>query len=86
MRLTLDNIPPELNAALHRKAAEQHKPVDQIALDAMKAGLALAPQPGGEIDKPNLVVAIRARFGPLGGIEMAEPIREPMRDPPDFKQ
>ena len=33
----------------------------------------------------NLAEAIRARFAPLGGVELELPPREPMRDPPDFK-
>lgn len=33
----------------------------------------------------NLAEAIRARFTPLGGVELELPPREPMRDPPDFK-
>ena len=32
----------------------------------------------------NLAEAIRARFAPLGGVELEIPPREPMRDPPDF--
>lgn len=32
----------------------------------------------------NLAEAIRARFAPLGGVELELPPREPMRDPPDF--
>jgi hypothetical protein len=34
----------------------------------------------------NLAESIRARFGPLGGVELPETIREPMRVPPDFGQ
>ena len=33
----------------------------------------------------NLAEAIRARFAPLGGIELELPPREPMREPPDFE-
>lgn len=32
----------------------------------------------------NLAEAIRARFAPLGGVELELPPREPMRDTPDF--
>lgn len=33
----------------------------------------------------NLAEAIRARFAPLGGIELELPPRGPMRKPPDFE-
>jgi plasmid stability protein len=36
--------------------------------------------------QPNLVEAIRRRIEPLGGVELPELPRDPMRDPPDFGQ
>lgn len=40
----------------------------------------------GEDSPPaNLAEAIRARFAPLGGLELELPPRGPMRDPPDFE-
>ena len=44
MTLTLENISPELDAALRRKAAEQHKPVDEVAVDVLKIGLGLSQE------------------------------------------
>ncbi len=39
-----------------------------------------------ESDPPtNLAEAIRARFAPLGGVELELPPREPMREPPDYE-
>ncbi|MCY4545489.1 MAG: plasmid stabilization protein [Gemmatimonadetes bacterium] len=41
---------------------------------------------GDENNPPaNLAEAIRARFAPLGGIELELPPREPMREPPEFE-
>jgi hypothetical protein len=82
--LTLQNIPLELDAALRQKAEEQQRPVDQIAVEAMKVGLGLekGAQSGGNA---NLAASIRGRFGALGGIELAEPIREPIPEPPDLR-
>jgi antitoxin FitA len=34
----------------------------------------------------NLAAAIRARFAPLGGLELPMPAREPMRSPPRFER
>ena len=33
----------------------------------------------------NLAEAIHARFAALGGVDLPEILREPMRSPPDFK-
>ena len=44
---------------------------------------------GNSIEKndppANLASVIRARFAPLGGVELEIPPREPMRDPPNFE-
>jgi hypothetical protein len=84
MTLTLRDIPVELDVALRKKADEQHMPVDQVAVEAMKAGLGLDKQGSNPIMITNLAAAIRARVAPLGGVELVELVREPMREPPDF--
>jgi hypothetical protein len=84
MTLTLRDIPLELDVALRKKAEEQHQPVDQIAMEAMKAGLGLGKAVSNATGSVSLAAAIRSRFGPLGGIELAEPVREPMRAPLDL--
>jgi antitoxin FitA len=84
MTLTLRDIPLELDAALRRRAEEQHRPVDQVAVEAMKAGLGLEKAEPNVNRGTSLAASIRGRFGPLGGIELAEPIREPVPEPPDL--
>jgi len=86
MNLTLRDIPPELDAALRRRAQEQHRPVDQVAVEALKAGLGLEKAGPNVNGNASLAASIRRRFAPLGGIELAEPIREPMNGPLDFGQ
>ena len=82
MTLTLRDIPLELDAALRKKADEQCRPVDQVAVEAMKAGLGLGrSEPQKNV---SLAAAIRARFAPLGGLELPDPIRESMREPLDL--
>ena len=51
MTLTLENLPPELDAALRQKAQEQQKTVGQVAVDAIKAGLSMM---GGGPKVPDL--------------------------------
>lgn len=81
MTLTLRDIPVELDAALRKRAEEQHRPMDQVAVEAMKAGLGLAKDESKTT--ANLAAAIRARFVPLGGLELPDPIREPIREASD---
>jgi hypothetical protein len=85
MTLTLDNIPPDLDTALRRKADQEHRTVDQIAVEAMRAGLLLAKGEPNVNGNTSLVASIRARFRPLGGIELTQSIREPMPEPLDLR-
>lgn len=39
MRYTLRNIPPEVDAALRRKAAEEGRSVNDVAVEALERGL-----------------------------------------------
>ena len=39
MTLVLENIPPELDAALRREAEAQKKPLEQMAVDVLNAAL-----------------------------------------------
>lgn len=45
----------------------------------MKVGLGLENAEPNVNGIANLAAAIRSRFGPLDGIELAEPVREPIR-------
>jgi len=86
MTLAFRDIPLEVDDALRRRAAEQHMPVDQIALDAMKAGLGILERSAAVRKTTNLAESIRSRFGPLGGFELPEVVREVIREPLDFKE
>ena len=55
--------------------------MEEEAREILTSALAVDRAPGG-----SLVEAIRARFQPLGGLELPEIPRDPMRDPPDFGQ
>jgi hypothetical protein len=84
MTLTLRDIPIDLDAALRKRAELEHRSVDQVAVEAMKAGLGFGKLVPTANANTNLAAAIRARFSPLGGVELAEPIRELMPDPLDL--
>lgn len=74
--ITVRNLPEKtkrnlkVRAALHGRSMEQE--VREILNDAAKQ----KPRSGAD-----LVKAIRARFAPLGGVELEPYPREPMADP-----
>ena len=53
--------------------------MEQEAKDILRAALDEAPPTGS-----NLASAIRARFAPLGGVELELSPRNPAREPPQF--
>lgn len=44
-RYTLRNVPPQLDEALRQRAHEQGKSLNEVTLEALRAGLGLAGQP-----------------------------------------
>ena len=55
MTLTLENIPLELDTTLRRLAAAQGKPLEQVAVDALKVGLPASDGPVKYRDLSDLV-------------------------------
>ena len=77
--ITVRNLDDGLKRRLRIRAAENGRSMEQEARDILRAAL--------EEDSPtgkDLASAIRARFAPLGGVELELPPREPMREPPRF--
>ena len=77
--ITVRNLDVDLKRRLRIRAAENGKSMEQEARDILRAALDEAPSTGS-----NLASAIRARFAPLGGVELELPPREPAREPPHF--
>jgi plasmid stability protein len=77
--ITIRNLDESLKARLRIQAAVHGRSMEEEARDILQSSLNRAPAAPG-----NLAAAIRARFAPLGGIELALPPREPMREPPTF--
>lgn len=79
--MTIRNIDDELKSRLRVRAARHGCSMEEEARSILRTALAA----GGQDDSgASLYRAIRARVEPLGGIELALPSREPMREPPDF--
>ena len=77
--ITVRNLDDGLNRRLRIRAAENGKSMEQEARDILRAALDEAPPTGS-----NLASAIRARFAPLGGVELELSPRNPAREPPQF--
>lgn len=77
--ITVRNLDEDIKQRLRVRAAENGKSMEQEARDILRA--ALTPRTSRE---DNLAASIRARFAPLGGVELELPSREPMREPPQF--
>ena len=77
--ITIRNLDEPLKARLRVQAAIHGRSMEDEARDILRTALNKEPGPPA-----NLAAAIRARFAPLGGVELPDAPREPMREPPDF--
>ncbi|MCH8542320.1 MAG: Arc family DNA-binding protein [Alcanivorax sp.] len=78
--MTIRNLDDQLKARLRVRAAEHGRSMEDEARDILRT--ALSKEAG---DTLPLAAAIRARLAPLGGVELAIPPREPIRDPVDLE-
>ena len=77
--VTIRDLAPELKARLRVRAAHNARSMEAEARAILEAALA-AP----EEDSTDLAAFARGLFDPLGGAELELPLRELVRDPPDF--
>ena len=77
--ITVRNLEDGLKHRLRIRAAENGRSMEEEARDILR--MALNHQ---QAEQENLASAIRARFAPLGGVELEIPPRSPMRKPPRF--
>jgi plasmid stability protein len=75
--ITIRNLDARTKARLRVRAAHRQRSMEEEARNILRTALA-------EIDAAphDLGAAIGARFRPLGGVDLALPAREPMREPP----
>jgi antitoxin FitA len=74
--MTIRGIDDALKARLRVRAARHGRSMEDEARDILRSALSAQPPRGR-----TLVESIRARFEPLGGVDLEMPVREPMRDP-----
>ena len=77
--ITVRKIEDGLKRRLRLRAAANDRSMEEEAREILRA--ALYSQPSRQ---ENLASAIRARFAPLGGVELDLPPRSRIRKPPQF--
>ena len=75
--ITIRNLDAHTKARLRVRAAHRQRSMEEEARTILRAALA-----EDDAAPANLAAAIGARFHPLGGVELALPTREPIREPP----
>ena len=77
--ITIRNLDDTVKTRLRIQAATHGKSMEDEARDILAAAVNRQPPLPA-----NLAAAIRARFAPLGGLDLPELPREPIREPPTF--
>ena len=76
--ITIRRLEESTKQRLRVRASQHGRSMEEEAREILK--VALTPSGGGQ----NLAESIRRRFAPLGGVDLPEMARGPMREPPDF--
>jgi plasmid stability protein len=79
--ITIRNMEEPLKARLRVRAAHHGRSMEDEARHILRAALT--------DDRPpslNLADSIQRRFASLGGFDLPDPIREPLREPPGFEE
>ena len=79
--ITIRNLDDTLKSRLRIQAAVHGRSMEDEARDILRSALNREPTRKG-----SLAASIRARFAPLGGVELPVIAREPMRAPPSFDE
>ncbi len=76
--ITIRNLDDDVKTRLRVRAAENGRSMEQ------EVRVILCEAVGRKPGSQNLASLIRARFEPLGGVDLELPPREPAREPPRF--
>ena len=77
--ITIRNLDDSVKTRLRIRASANGRSMEE------EARLILREAVGRRAGPKNLAKAIRARFAPFGGVELAIPARQPIRQPPSFE-
>ena len=78
--ITIRNLDPTLKERLRVRAAQHGQSMEAEARRILQTALTSH----GAAPPRHLYDRVRARFAPLGGVELELPPREPVREPPRF--
>ncbi|MEM9451272.1 MAG: plasmid stabilization protein [Cyanobacteria bacterium P01_E01_bin.6] len=81
MTITLDHLSPQLAHHLQQRATQNGRTIEAEITEIL-ATVLLPHTP--EKDAIGLATAIRNRFAEVGGVDLPEIPREPIRNPPTF--
>lgn len=79
--ITIRRLADATKERLRVRASQHGRSMEEEARQILKVALTGK----GAIER-NLAESIRRRFAPLGGVELADVPREPMRQPPMFRR
>ncbi|MEZ5836645.1 MAG: plasmid stabilization protein [Geminicoccaceae bacterium] len=77
--ITVRNLDDGLKRRLRIRAAEHGRSMEEEAREILRQAI------GNPVMPDNLGETIHRRFAALGGVELDQPPREPMPEPPSFK-
>lgn len=83
--LTIRNVDPEIHKRLRVRAAESGRSMEAEIRQILRDAVVTRTENPKESEL-NLAEAIRRRFAPLGGVELALPAREMSDGPPKFDE
>ena len=78
--ITIRNLDEGIKTRLRVQAALHDKTVEEEARDILRSALSLTPS-----GPDDLATKIRSRFASLGGVDLPDLPRAPMREPPGFE-
>ncbi len=78
--LTIRNLDDAVKRRLRLRAAAHGRSMEDELREILRTVLA----EGDDASSVDLAQAVRARFAPVGGVELDLPPRDPMREPPDL--
>ena len=79
--ITIRNLEPSLKERLRIRAAQHGRSMEAEARGILQTALTSQAGPSPR----HLYDRVRARFAPLGGVDLELPLREPAREPPRFE-
>lgn len=79
--ITIRNLEPQLKTKLRIRAAQHDRSMEEEVRTILKAVLFEEPS-----SNRNLAAMIHRRFSILGGVELENVVREPIREPEGFTE